>query len=155
MPLPTFQNRHTDRKNSQGKFWNLHITTDRWSPSVDLRLLFQGRPLFISYLGYDVSDFLGSNSFKVETDNIIPWLHHRDRTLNNTREKRDVLRWDKRTVTASADFLLPFPPVECTVNARSKGNQAAFLQSLQWICEDNWFNFLILFSSAMQCVYSI
>lgn len=53
-------------------------------PPVDLK----GRPFSISLLGYDVADFLDRKSFKVETDSVIPLLHHQGRSLNNTGEKK-------------------------------------------------------------------
>lgn len=63
-------------------------------PPVDLKLLFEGRPLSISLLGYDVADFLDRKSFKVETDSVIPLLHHQGRSLNNTRGGKNVVLFD-------------------------------------------------------------
>lgn len=90
-PQPTSKiDTHDKKQKRQGKLCDLCFTADHWSPPIDLKLLFEGRPLSISLLGYDVADFLDRKSFKVETDRVIPLLHHRGRSLNNTREEKKM-----------------------------------------------------------------
>lgn len=77
-PRPTSKKDTHDKKNKkrQGKLCDLCFTVDHRSPPVDLKLLFEGWSPSISLLGYDGADFLDCKSFKVETDSVIPLLHH-------------------------------------------------------------------------------